>query len=185
MTSGPATPRSATSSGSRSTRQGRPRRSSPTSNPTRASHDDRQPPIIELAHGLGMTVVSEGVETAEQHRRADRARLRFLPGLLLRPADARQSLDALSGSRPPTATSPPSPGINLRHPPRRRVGAQLGGCSLRLRPWLHDPIVGPADLWGLRRVEQFGSRASLRLGVIHRRVGLPQQPVRVGTSLRQ
>ena len=42
-----------------------------------------------------MTVVAEGVETAEQHERARSARVRLLPGLLLRPAMPADDLEVL------------------------------------------------------------------------------------------
>ena len=44
--------------------------------------------MIELAHALDMKAIAEGIETAEQLRDPDRARLRHRSGLLLRPADA-------------------------------------------------------------------------------------------------
>ncbi len=41
--------------------------------------------IVRLAHSLQMTVVAEGIESDQPVRRGRGARLRLLPGLLLRP----------------------------------------------------------------------------------------------------
>ena len=43
--------------------------------------------IVRLAHSLQMTVVAEGIESANQYRRGGGARMRLVPGLLLRPTD--------------------------------------------------------------------------------------------------
>ncbi len=50
-----------------STRSRSTRRSSPSSPPIPSQHTIVTS-IIQLAHGLGMTVIAEGVETAEQHQ---------------------------------------------------------------------------------------------------------------------
>ena len=62
--------------------------------------------IIDLAHGLGLTVTAEGVETAEQLLAAARARLRRRPGLSrLRPRSSRDELKPWQDEFPRAAGS--------------------------------------------------------------------------------
>ncbi len=57
--------------------------------------------VVELAHTLGMEVIAEGVENAEQARAAPRDGLRYGPGLPLREAAAsRSSLEVPGGVIP-------------------------------------------------------------------------------------
>ena len=63
--------------------------------------------IIDLAHGLGLTVTAEGVETEEQLQAAARPRLRRRAGLFRRPAAAA------GRARSPGSTSSKSVGTQL------------------------------------------------------------------------
>ena len=78
--------------------------------------------IIQLAHGLGMTVVAEGVETAEQHQTLTSSA----------PTPARAST---SPGRCPLAPSTPSSPAARR--PSRRVHRDTRRCR---------PSAGPAPL---------------------------------------
>ena len=69
--------------------------------------------VIALAHGLGIGVVAEGIETERAGRAAARARLRPRPGLPVQPAPCR----------PPRTRTPAA----ARRDPRRRRCADCAG----------------------------------------------------------
>ena len=105
--------------------------------------DDANLPIVKaviaLAHGLGIDVTAEGIETARAARLAARPRLRSRPGLLLRPAaagrGARELLDP--GAVPPLGLIE-APARRAARVPRIRVARPHVACSpgelARLQP---------------------------------------------------
>ena len=130
--------------------------------------DDANLPIIKaviaLAHGLGIDVIAEGIETPAPARLAARPRLRSRPGLLLRPAAAGRG----AGER-----LDPAP----RHPlasSRRRLGERPGsrGSGWPVRTWVLAGRASAASADGQRsapasadqrRLPMMFSRAKNRL----------------------
>jgi len=98
--------------------------------------------IIGLAHGLGMTVVSEGVESAAQHEALTRLGSDACQGFYFARPMSASSLDALihhqsdaGNPRLPTLTTAntPRPGNGANHVPAAQTGGTTPGNTSRER----------------------------------------------------